>query len=76
MRGEYWLKSPQTVNLESAGRGVGSIPTSPTKLGEIMGTLFLLTLAFAAGLVVGWNFLPQPQFVLDQIQKLKSRLGK
>ena len=40
-------------------------------LGEIMSTLFLVSLAFAGGLVVGWNFLPQPQWIQDQIDKLK-----
>lgn len=30
-------------------------------------------LAFGAGLIVGWNFLPQPQFVKDIMDKI---LGK
>ncbi len=30
-----------------------------------MGELFLLGLAFAGGLVVGWNFLPQPKWIAD-----------
>lgn len=25
--------------------------------------------AFAAGLIVGWNFIPQPKFVADLVQK-------
>lgn len=29
-----------------------------------------LALAFGAGLVVGWNFLSQPQFVKDIIDKI------
>ena len=31
-----------------------------------------LLIAFAAGLVVGWNFLPQPKFVTDLIAKIKG----
>lgn len=30
VKGEYWLKSHQTVNLDSARQGDGSIPSSPT----------------------------------------------
>ncbi len=33
--------------------------------------LLYVGLAFAAGLIVGWNFLPQPQFIAD-IFKTKS----
>lgn len=29
--------------------------------------------AFGAGLIVGWNFLPQPQFIKDFMDKI---LGK
>lgn len=36
-----------------------------------MSTLFLVSLAFAGGLVVGWTVLPRPQWVVDQIDKLK-----
>jgi hypothetical protein len=32
--------------------------------------LILMLLAFAAGLVVGWNFLPQPEWVLNLWNKL------
>lgn len=31
--------------------------------------MFGLLLAFAAGLVVGWNFVPQPQWVQDLVAK-------
>jgi hypothetical protein len=27
------------------------------------------------GLVVGWNFLPQPQWVVDLLNKVKGKLG-
>lgn len=29
--------------------------------------------AFAAGLVVGWNFLPQPQFMKDLMDKIRGK---
>jgi hypothetical protein len=29
----------------------------------------------AIGLVVGWNFLPQPAFVADAIAKLKAKFS-
>lgn len=32
-----------------------------------------LIIAFGAGLVVGWNFLPQPQAMKDFIDKLLNR---
>jgi len=32
--------------------------------------MLAITIAFIAGLVVGWNFLPQPHWVLDLIVKL------
>lgn len=32
-----------------------------------------LCLAFMAGLVVGWNFLPQPQWVLDLVNKVRNK---
>lgn len=35
-RGEYWLKSPRTVNPESARQGDGSIPSVPTRFERIM----------------------------------------
>lgn len=31
-----------------------------------------LIIAFAAGLIVGWNFLPQPKIVTDWIAKIKG----
>lgn len=31
--------------------------------------MFGLLLSFAAGLVVGWNFVPQPQWVQDLVAK-------
>lgn len=30
----------------------------------------------AVGLVVGWNFLPQPAFVADKVAALRAKLGK
>lgn len=27
---------------------------------------------FTAGLIVGWNFLPQPQWVADLVKKIKG----
>ena len=38
-----------------------------------MGTLTFLALAFAAGLIVGWNVLPQPKWVADLYAKAKAR---
>lgn len=35
-----------------------------------------LLVGFAAGLIVGWNFLPQPQWVLDLIAKIKAKVTK
>lgn len=35
--------------------------------------MIALALAFAAGLVVGWNFLPQPQVVKDFFDKLLKK---
>lgn len=32
-------------------------------------------LGVVVGLVVGWNFLPQPAFVADLIAKAKAKLG-
>lgn len=34
--------------------------------------MFYVVIAFFAGLVVGWNFLPQPEWVADIIEKIKS----
>lgn len=36
--------------------------------------MLLHIVAFAAGLVVGWNFLPQPAWVLDIITKIKGKI--
>ena len=33
-------------------------------------------IAFAAGLIVGWNFFPQPAFVLDIVNKIKGMFKK
>jgi hypothetical protein len=32
-----------------------------------------LAVSFVAGLVVGWNFLPQPQWVLDLVKKVTGK---
>jgi len=32
-------------------------------------------LGLATGLVIGWNFLPQPAWVKDKVEGLKSKLG-
>lgn len=37
--------------------------------------MLFLTIAFVAGLVVGWNFLPQPQFMKDLVDKIKNTLN-
>jgi hypothetical protein len=37
-----------------------------------MENLLWYGLAFAAGLVVGWNFIPQPQWVADIFSKFKK----
>lgn len=34
-----------------------------------------MVVGFVLGLVVGWNFLPQPQFVKDLLDKLKAKIG-
>jgi hypothetical protein len=31
---------------------------------------------FALGLIVGWNFLPQPQFVKDIVEKIINTIRK
>ena len=33
-------------------------------------------IAFAAGLIVGWNFFSQPAFVLDIVNKIKGMFKK
>lgn len=32
-------------------------------------------IAFCAGLIVGWNFLAQPQWVKDLVSKVKERIN-
>lgn len=32
-----------------------------------------LILGLAVGLIVGWNFLPQPKFISDLIVKIKGK---
>lgn len=34
-----------------------------------------LALVFGAGLIVGWNFLPQPQAIKELIDKIKNSLA-
>lgn len=31
-------------------------------------------IAFCAGLIVGWNFIPQPQWVKDKVDQLISKI--
>lgn len=38
-----------------------------------MSTLAFGTLCFAVGLIVGWNVLPQPQWVADLYAKIKEK---
>lgn len=44
-----------------------------------MTTIIALALAFAAGLIVGWNFLPQPAFVAGWVSEVvlffREKLG-
>lgn len=35
--------------------------------------MIALAIAFAAGLIVGWNFLAQPEWVKDAIDKVRAR---
>lgn len=37
--------------------------------------MFDFVFGAAVGLVVGWNFLPQPAFVADKVAALKAKLG-
>jgi len=37
--------------------------------------MFSFLLGVAVGLVVGWNFLPQPEFVKDALTKIRESLG-
>lgn len=37
--------------------------------------MFFTILAFAAGLIVGWNFLPQPAVVKAFVEKLRAKFG-
>lgn len=38
-----------------------------------MDILFLMVLVFGAGLLVGWNFLEQPQWMADKIEQWTNR---
>jgi hypothetical protein len=33
-------------------------------------------IAFCAGLIVGWNFIPQPQWIKDRVDQLISKIKK
>jgi hypothetical protein len=35
-------------------------------------TLTGLAIGFAAGLIVGWNFLPQPAYIKAWVEKIKD----
>jgi hypothetical protein len=35
-----------------------------------------IIIGFCVGLIVGWNFIPQPQWVKDKIDKLISKINK
>lgn len=35
--------------------------------------MFEFLLGVAVGLVIGWNFLPQPEWVKEKIDKLRSK---
>jgi hypothetical protein len=37
--------------------------------------MFVFVLGVAIGLVVGWNFLPQPEWVKEKIDELRSKLN-
>jgi hypothetical protein len=37
-------------------------------------TILFGLICFAAGLIVGWNFLPQPEFVKNWIAQLRAKL--
>lgn len=37
--------------------------------------MFWMMIAFAAGLVVGWNVLPQPKWVADMYAKAKAKVS-
>ena len=34
----------------------------------------LTLISFVIGLIVGWNFLPQPQFVKDAVEKVMAKI--
>lgn len=36
--------------------------------------MFTLTIGFIAGLLVGWNLLPQPEWVKTLLIKIKNKL--
>jgi hypothetical protein len=33
-------------------------------------------IAFCAGLIVGWNFIPQPKWVKDRVDQLISKIKR
>lgn len=35
--------------------------------------MFWYLISFVAGLIVGWNFLPQPQFIQDFMNKILNK---
>ncbi len=37
--------------------------------------MFDFLLGGVIGLLLGWNFLPQPQWILDLVAKLKAKMG-
>lgn len=45
-------------------------------LENLMTPLIFNILIFGAGLIVGWNFLPQPQFVKNQVDKIRAKFTK
>lgn len=34
-----------------------------------------MIIGFIAGLIVGWNFLPQPAFVKNAVDKVRAKIG-
>jgi len=41
-----------------------------------MFTLLLYAAIFAAGLIVGWNFLPQPEVVKNWVARVRAKFNK
>ena len=39
-------------------------------------TLLELAIVFSIGLFVGWNFIPQPQFIKDWFENIKNHYLK